>query len=152
MFCPANKADGSKKDTLRNIEETGQFAVNIVSLPLLEAMNQSSAEYSAAESEFTAIGIDASNCDRIAVKRVTAARAVFECELHTLLGLGTGPGGANMVIGRIVAIHLDDAMLDSDGWPEHSQLAAVGRLGGTSYATTQDRMELARPKLGRAQS
>jgi len=34
MFCPANKADGSKKDTLRNIEETGQFAVNIVSLPL----------------------------------------------------------------------------------------------------------------------
>jgi flavin reductase (DIM6/NTAB) family NADH-FMN oxidoreductase RutF len=150
MFCPANRPDGSKKDTLRNIEQTGQFAVNIVSLPLLEAMNQSSAEYGIEQSEFEACGVAPLPCSQIRASRVAAARAVFECELHTILALGTGPGGANMVIGRILAIHVDDQILDQDGWPQIGELAAIGRLGGTSYVSTQDNFELARPKLERS--
>lgn len=145
VFCPANKADGSKKDTLLNIESTGQFVVNLVSMELVQAMNQSSAEYLPEESEFEACGLTACEAERIQVARVQQARAAFECQLHSVVILGSGPGAANMVIGRVIAIHVQDECLDSQGWPVADKLDAVGRLGGTSYATVREPFDIPRP-------
>lgn len=147
MFCPANKADGSKKDTLVNVERTGQFVVNIVSVPVAEAMNQTAGEYDASESEFDHTGLTRQASSKVNVPRVKEALAAIECELHSVVILGTGPGGANMVIGRIVGIHVDDRCLDAVGRIDAEKLDTLGRMGGDAYAMTRERIELARPKV-----
>lgn len=148
MFCPANKADGTKKDTLVNIERTGQFVVNLVSASLVGGMNQSSAEYDADVSEFEASGMTRRDSLHVRVPRVAQALASIECQLHSVVLLGHGPGGANLVIGRIVAIHVEDRCLGSDGQIDPEKLDLVGRMGGTAYVHTRDRFEMPRAQLG----
>jgi flavin reductase (DIM6/NTAB) family NADH-FMN oxidoreductase RutF len=144
-FCPANRADGTAKDTLANIERTGEFVVNIVSFELSNEMNQSSADYDSHESEFEACGIQATPSLRVRPPRVAEARAHVECRLHSVVKLGTGPGGANLVIGRIVAIHIDDKVLDETGHADPELLDLVARMGGSTYARATDRFDLERP-------
>lgn len=147
MFCPANRADGSKKDTLANVERTGQFVVNIVSAKLAESMNHSSGDFDSEESEFEACGLTPLSSNFVQVPRVAEALAAIECELHSVMILGTGPGGANMVVGRIVAIHVDERCLDSDGHIDAEVLDTLGRMGGDGYAFTREKIELKRPKV-----
>ncbi|XZE55318.1 flavin reductase family protein [Planctomycetaceae bacterium SH139] len=145
MFCPANKADGSKKDTLRNVEQTGQFVVNVVSANLAQPMNASAAEFEAETSEFAACGLTPAASRHVAPPRVAEALAAFECELHTVMLLGSGPAGTNLVLGKILAIHVDDRCLDSAGQVDPQIMDSLGRMGGSAYATTRDRFELPRP-------
>ncbi len=144
-FCPANRVDGSPKDTLANIEQTGEFVVNIVSFGLADVMNQSSADYDARESEFDACGLEATPSLRVSPPRVAAALAHLECRLHSVVKLGTGPGGANLVIGNIVAIHIQDQVLDNAGLADPARLDVVARMGGSTYARASDRFDLQRP-------
>ena len=58
VFSPVNRRDGSKKDTLLNVEETGEFVVNIVSYSQAEQMNQTSADYDSEINEFEAVGFN----------------------------------------------------------------------------------------------
>jgi flavin reductase (DIM6/NTAB) family NADH-FMN oxidoreductase RutF len=147
MFCPANRADGSKKDTLINVEQTGEFVVNVVSANLAAAMNQSSGEYDSDESEFDHCGLTREPSSSVAPPRVREATAAFECVLHSVIILGTGAGGANMVIGKIVAIHVADDCLDTSGQIDADRVDSIGRMGGDGYALTRQRMELPRPKV-----
>lgn len=147
MFCPANKADGSKKDTLNNVERTGQFVVNIVSANLAESMNQSAGEYDAEESEFEGCGLTPVSSNIVAVPRVAEAWAAIECELHSVMILGTGPGGASMVVGRIVALHVEDGCLDPAGQIDPEKLDTLGRMGGDVYVFTREKIEMQRPRI-----
>lgn len=146
MFCPANKPDGSKKDTLVHIERSGEFVVNIVSADLAEAMNQTAADYDIETSEFAKAGLTPGVSAIVQPPRVAEARAHFECQVHTILHLGTGPGGASVVIGRIVHLHMDDAILDENGRIDPDRLDTLGRMGGITYCHTRDRFDLERPK------
>ncbi len=145
LFCPANRLDGTPKDTLKNIEATGQFVVNMVPFSAVEQMNASSADLPADESEFDACGLTAVDSIRVTVPRVAESPVHFECELMQTIHLGTGPGGANIVIGRFVHLHIDDSVLDATGVVDPDLLDAVGRMGGTSYCRTRERFELPRP-------
>jgi flavin reductase (DIM6/NTAB) family NADH-FMN oxidoreductase RutF len=145
MFCPANRPDGGKKDTLANIEQNGEFVVNIVTGDVVEAMNQSSANYESDVSEFEACGLTPVASTNIRPQRVAEAKAQFECKLHSVLNLGTGAGGANLVLGRIVAIHVADEVLDEDGKIQPGLLDTIGRMGGLSYTKTTERFHLDRP-------
>jgi flavin reductase (DIM6/NTAB) family NADH-FMN oxidoreductase RutF len=144
-FCPANRADGTAKDTLANVEQTGEFVVNVVSFDLANEMNQSSADYDTHESEFEACGIQAMPSLRVRPPRVAEAKAHLECRLHSVVKLGTGPGGANLVIGRIVAMYIDDQILDETGHADPTLLDLVSRMGGSTYARATDRFDLDRP-------
>jgi flavin reductase (DIM6/NTAB) family NADH-FMN oxidoreductase RutF len=145
MFCPANRPDGTPKDTLANIQQNGEFVVNLVSFEMAERMNQTSAAYDAGVSEFDACGLTATASGRVKPPRVQEAKVSFECVLHTVMNLGTGPGGANLVIGRILIIHVADDILDAEGRADPALLDAAGRLGGISYCRTTDRFDLDRP-------
>ncbi|MEM7314660.1 MAG: flavin reductase family protein, partial [Planctomycetota bacterium] len=101
VFCPVNRRDGSKKDTLLNIEQNGEFVVNIVSFQLAETMNQTSAEYGRDLSEFQACGLTELPSERVKAPRLAESAAQFECTLLQAIQLGTGPAGSNVVIGRI---------------------------------------------------
>jgi flavin reductase (DIM6/NTAB) family NADH-FMN oxidoreductase RutF len=142
VFCPANKRDGTPKDTLLNIEQTGEFVVNVVSAKLTESMHQTSAPYERHVDEFTECGLTPVSSRRVTPPRVAEACAHLECRLMHSMHLGTGPGGANLVIGRIILIHIDDQMLDADGLADPARIDSVGRMGGQSYTRTRDRFDL----------
>lgn len=146
LFCPANRRDGSPKDTLRNIREVGEFVVNVVAEPLAEVMNQTSAELPEGESEFEAFGIPAVPAVQVRPPRVAAAPVSLECRLLQVLSLQSGPGAANIVIGQIVHLHVADTVLGGDGFADPQRLQAVGRLGGATYCRTRDCFDMPRPE------
>ena len=145
VFCPVNTRDGKKKDTLLNVEATRQFAVNIVSHPLAEQMNATSVELGYEVSEFEHAGLTAVPCERIAPPRVREASVCMECELHTIVNVGDGPLAGHAVIGRIILLHADDAVLDGQGQIDPDKLDTIGRMGGAVYTRTRDRFEMPRP-------
>ena len=145
MFVPVNDREGRPKHTLRNIEQVPEFVVNVVPRRLAEAMNACAATIPYGESEFAAFGVGALPSTRVRPPRVAGTPAAFECTLHQIVRVGEGPMAGNVVIGRIVALHVDDEVLDADGLPDPAKLDLVGRLGGDGYTTTRDRFDLERP-------
>jgi len=145
VFSPVNRRDGSKKDTVLNIEKTPEFVVNIVSFDQADPMNNSSAELPYEESEFAACKVTPIPSEKIRPPRVKESKVQMECVLHEIVRVGEGSLAANLVIGRIVLLHVDEAVLGSDGLPDPRKLDTIGRMGGEGYARTTDLFELPRP-------
>jgi len=145
LFIPTNDRNGEKKDTLRNIERVPEFVVNVVPYALAEKMNATAALLPYGESEFDKFGIEPAPSSRVKPPRVAAAPIAFECTLHSVVIVGEGPLAANVVFGRIQALHVDDAVLGPDGLPDPGKLDLVGRLGGELYARTTERFVIKRP-------
>ena len=145
MFVPVTKLDGTPKDTLRNIEATREFVVNLVSADLAESMNATSAALPYDESEFEHYQIDSAASERVKPPRVAAAPVAFECRLETITRMGEAPGVANVVFGRILCAHVADDLLDAKGHIDPARLDLVGRMGGNDYCHTRDQFTLNRP-------
>ena len=146
LFCPANRRDGGPKDTLKNILETREFVINVVPYRLAEVMNLSSAELPSEESEFELTGLQISESAVVKAPGVSSSPIRMECRLLQHLALDDGPGGANIVLGEIVHMHLDDNVLDSTGYADPVLLDLIGRLGGAAYCRTTEQFELPRPQ------
>ena len=146
LFCPANRRDGSPKDTLKNILATREFVINVVPYRLAEVMNLSSAEVPSEESEFELTGLQVSESLVVKAPGVSSSPIRMECRLLQHLALDDGPGGANIVLGEIVHMHLDDNVLDSTGYADPVLLDLIGRLGGAAYCRTTEQFELPRPQ------
>jgi flavin reductase (DIM6/NTAB) family NADH-FMN oxidoreductase RutF len=145
MFVPVNTRDGLPKDTLRNIEATKEFVVNVVPFALAEKMNATAALLPYGESEFAAFGIAAEPSSRVRPARVAGSPVAYECALHSIVRIGEGPLAANVVFGRILYAHVSDTVLGADGFPDAGKLDLVGRLGREDYARTTDQFGLKRP-------
>ncbi len=152
IFSPAHRgASKPPKDTLRNVEETGDFVVNVVSEEFLQQMNLTAADYPPDVDEFAVSGLTPSRSEHVKSPGVEEAHVRLECRLHQVLVLSDKPGGGSLVIGEIVAIQVDRGVLAD---PEKSvfkidpgKLRAMGRMGGPTYVRTQDRVDVERPKL-----
>jgi flavin reductase (DIM6/NTAB) family NADH-FMN oxidoreductase RutF len=145
MFVPVNTRDGTKKDTVRNIEQVPEFVVNLVPFALAEQMNRCSAMLPYGESEYEAFGIAPAPSERVRPPRVAAAPVAFECTLDRIVTIGEGPLAANVIFGRILVAHIADGVLGEEGKPDPGKLDLIGRLGGDSYARTTERFDLIRP-------
>jgi len=145
IFSPTNRRDGTPKDTLVNVEKTGQFVVNVVSESCARHMNGTSAEVDYDISEFELCGLTPLPSLRVRPPRVKEAMVQMECELVEVVHVGSGPLAANIVIGRIVVMHVDETVLDAQGQIDPDKLATIGRMGGNLYSRTKDRFELDRP-------
>ena len=145
LFCPVNRRDGSKKDTLINVEATKEFVVNVVPFSLARPMNDSSAELPYEVNEFETAGLIAAPSLKVKPPRVKEAPVHIECVLHQIVTVGQGALGANIVIGRIVCIEVNDAVLNAEREIDPKKLDTIGRMGGQMYARTTDTFELARP-------
>jgi flavin reductase (DIM6/NTAB) family NADH-FMN oxidoreductase RutF len=145
MFVPVNNRDGKKKDTLRNVELVGEFVVNLVSHAMASKMNDTAAQLPYGESEFSRFGIRELPSAKVRPPRVEGAPISFECRLDQIVRIGEGPIAANVVFGRILALHVSDGVIGPGGLPDASKLDLVGRMGGEDYATTREIFNLARP-------
>jgi flavin reductase (DIM6/NTAB) family NADH-FMN oxidoreductase RutF len=137
-------ASGEPKDTLRNIRETKEFVISVVTYDLLEPMNLTSGEYGATINEFELAKLTPAASSVVHPPRVGESPVSFECKLYQILEFSPAPGGGNLVIGEIVAIHIADAHL-RNGRIDRNSLDLLGRMGGIQYTRTRDRIELPRP-------
>jgi flavin reductase (DIM6/NTAB) family NADH-FMN oxidoreductase RutF len=145
MFVPVNTRDGSKKDTVRNIEQVPEFVVNLVPFALAEKMNATSTMLPYGESEFDAFGLTPVPSERIRPPRVAGAPVSFECTLDRFVHVGEGPLAANVVFGRIHLVHVADTVLGADGKPDAEKLDLIGRMGGETFTRTRERFDMERP-------
>ncbi len=145
MFVPVNTRDGSKKDTVRNLEQVPECVVNLVSFELAQKMNACAALLPYGESEFEKLGIAAAASERVRPPRVAAAPVAFECTLDRVVQIGEGSLAANVIFARMLVAHVSDAVLGADGRPDAGKLDLIGRLGGESYTRTTERFAIKRP-------
>jgi flavin reductase (DIM6/NTAB) family NADH-FMN oxidoreductase RutF len=138
---------GDPKDTLRNIRETGEFVINVVTYELAGAMNLTSGDYDASINEFEVAKVASAPSKLVRPRRVAESPVSFECKLHRILDFNPGPEGGSLVIGEIVSIHVDERHL-KEGRLDRNSLDLIGRMGGLQYTRTTERFEMARPKVG----
>ena len=147
VFAPNNpRPGGGTKDTLRNIEQTNEFVVNLCGYDLREQMNTSSAHVDPEIDEFALAGLTAEPCVHVSVPRVGEAPVALECTFLTRLRLpSTSPKVENnLVIGQVVGIHIDDAII-SDGLIDMAAYRPLARLGYMDYTMVDHVFSMRRP-------
>ena len=142
-----NYADNpdQRKDTLRNIVDTGEFVVNIVDEDLAQAMNTTAANYPPGIDEFEVAGVVAVPSSAVHPPRVDGAPVSMECKLLTLVPVGQGPGSATLVIGVIQMIHMRADIVNERHYIDITKLRPVARLAGASYAYVHETFDMIRP-------
>jgi flavin reductase (DIM6/NTAB) family NADH-FMN oxidoreductase RutF len=151
VFSSSRKAAGwqdKRKDTLTNIEETGEFVVNVVVDPIAAAMNATAAEYPSDVSEFDVAGLTEAPSEMVKAPRVAESPVNMECRLVQVVNIGEQPHQHGLVIGEILRMHVRDDVLyeGPNGYRvNHQALQPTGRLAGNSYCRTDDVYELIRP-------
>ena len=146
VFAPSVRADGTQKDTLLNIEETGEFVLNAAVEDLAEAVNSSSRELPRGESEVEMTGLTLMPSSLVKPPRIAEAPTHLECRLLRIITVGEGSSAGNLVLGQVVLIHVAEAVLDADGHVDPAKLRTIGRMGGPLYTRTGDRFHLDRPR------
>jgi flavin reductase (DIM6/NTAB) family NADH-FMN oxidoreductase RutF len=145
VFSPTLRRDGSRKDTLRNVEATGEFVLNGAVESLAEPMNLTSKEIPFGHSEAELAGLNLLPSVKVKPPRVAGTPVHLECTLIQVVPVGQGPIAANLVIGEVVMLHIDDGVLDEKGAVDPRKLRSIARLGGDYYCRTTDLFEMKRP-------
>ena len=145
VFSPTNRRDGSKKDTLLNVEATGEFVVHAAVASLAEVVNASSTELPPGESEVELVGLHTTPSVKVKPPRLVEAPVAMECRVRQIIPVGSGAIAANLVIGEVLVMHIDDAVLDPSGRVDPRKLKTVARLGQDYWCHTSDLFEQTRP-------
>ena len=131
---------GQRKDTLANIEATGEFTVNVVTEETVEAMNASAGSFDAGVDEFIETGLTPVSAETVGAPLVAEASANFECHVTQLIPVGKpsgdAPGTGMLVIGEATRIHVAERIVDDDLNVDQVELKAVGRHVGGLYSLT----------------
>ena len=134
------------KDTLHNIRETREFVVNVVTFAVADAMNLTSGDYDSSVDEFALAKLTTRPSQVVRPPQVAESPVSFECKLNRIIDFGTEPPSGSLVIGEIVCVHLEDNVLKA-GRLDPDSLDLIGRMGGTQYSRTTNRIDLKRPEV-----
>ncbi|KND33770.1 flavin reductase family protein [Streptomyces acidiscabies] len=128
-----------RKDTLRNVEATREFVVNLAPEPLFEQINGTATDFPSGEGEFDAVGIEQEPSLKVKPPRVAASPVALECRLHTTLGIGN----STLVLGEVVHAAVDESVL-VDGHPDIRRLRPLARLGRDEWGLLGEIRDLSR--------
>jgi flavin reductase (DIM6/NTAB) family NADH-FMN oxidoreductase RutF len=145
VFSPTLRRDGSKKDTLLNLEAVGEFVVNVAVESVAAQLNATSAELPRGQSEADYAHLTLVPSAKVKPPRVAESPVHLEGRVRQIMPMGDGPIAANLVIGEVVLIHIEERVLDATGQVDPRKLAAVARLGGNDYCRTADLFQMDRP-------
>ena len=145
-----HEADGGRKDSVANVEATGEFVYNMATWAQKDQMNQTAMIVEHGVDEMAAAGLDPLPCRLVRPPRVKGSPVHFECRLHRVITLpGNKPSAEHhLVIGRVVAVHIDDAALTADGMIDLVRIRPITRLGYKDYTSVESifRMEKRTPE------
>ena len=138
---------GEQKDTLRNLSETREFVLNVVSEELAQAMNATSGDYPYGDNEFLRAGLNMQPSSDVQPPRVFEAKAALETRVTQMLRVnGTG---YTLVLGQIVRIHVRSDLVRENGTVNPELLKPLGRLGGPEYASLGQVIRMERSQVSR---
>ncbi|MEW5056289.1 MAG: flavin reductase family protein [Cycloclasticus sp.] len=141
----ARFSGAKEKDSLLNIEQTGEFVVNMVNRDIAEAMNLTALDYPKDVNEFTVAGLTEAACERISPPRVLESPVSLECRLKQVVEINKGsPKECGLVIAEVVYCHIADQLFDGR-YVDMKALDLIGRLGGHSYCHVDSLFDM---KLG----
>ena len=129
-----------RKDTVKNVEATGEFVVSFASEALMGQVNDSSAPFEHGDDESIALSIETEPSETVQPRRVAGSPASIECRLHQVVQVGS----SYVVMGEVTAITVVDDVL-VDGLPSIDLLRPVSRLGGQQWGRPVEPFELVRP-------
>lgn len=147
-FAPNDRDEaGTAKDTLANVRVVAEFTASIVSYALAERMNETSRELPPGASEFASAGLTPAPSRVVRPPRVGEARAALECRVFDVVALPARAGGrgSHLVIGEVVGIHIDDALIE-EGRVDQLALAQVARHGYADYSVVRALFAMPRPE------
>jgi flavin reductase (DIM6/NTAB) family NADH-FMN oxidoreductase RutF len=147
MFAANQNTLGKRKDTTMNAEQTGEFVYNMVTWDLKDAMNRSAQETAPDVDEFDLAGVTKAPSKRVKPFRVAESPIHMECLYHQTLRLpGSGTmGTVDIIIGRVVAVHIKDEFIAEDGKIDIPKIKPIGRLGYYDYSVIDNRFEMVIP-------
>lgn len=128
-----------RKDSLNNIEATGEFTVNLTPRALFEQINATSTEFPPDQSEAEHTGVELEPSERVAAMRVSASPVSLECTLHATMSFGD----STVVFGRVVVVTAWESAV-RDGRPRIEHLQPLARLGGNEWSTIGEVLEIPR--------
>lgn len=139
-------AEGGLKDNIRNIADTGEFVVNIATWDLRRELNLTSTPAPRDIDEFEVAGLEKAPSELVRPPRVAASPAHLECRLLQIVELAAPSEDVSnrMVIGEVVGIHINDAVL-TDGRVDPSKVRFLARLGYLDFAVVDEVFEMQRP-------
>lgn len=134
VFSPARRVrNNTTKHTLINCETTKEVVINIVNYDIVQQMSLSSTEYPDGVNEFEKSGLTMLASDIVKPFRVAESPVQLECKVNDIVALGTEGGAGNLVICKVVKIHIDEAILDEKGNIDQHKIDLVARMGGNWY-------------------
>jgi flavin reductase (DIM6/NTAB) family NADH-FMN oxidoreductase RutF len=148
LFCPANTPEGEEKDTLRNCKPVdeggrGELVVNVVTEDYAAKMAACAEPLPADVSELDLVGLTSIPSQVVAPPRIAESPLSFECRTEQVIRTNPGaPGGGNVVLCRVLRVHLAEGLTNELFHTDPAKLRAVGRMGGLSYCFTDARFEL----------
>jgi flavin reductase (DIM6/NTAB) family NADH-FMN oxidoreductase RutF len=126
--------DGRVKDTLRGIQDRGEYVVNLTSLAHVLAVDRSADDWPRGVSEVTELGLETVASSQVSVPRLAVAPAALECRLVQVLEIGDSE---SWVVGRVVQIHVDDEVVGTDLRVDYATYRPLGRLIARQYVDTR---------------
>jgi flavin reductase (DIM6/NTAB) family NADH-FMN oxidoreductase RutF len=148
MLSIGKKADGSLKDSRRNIVERGHFVIHIAHRELLPALNASSAELPVGCSEVEVGGLETVPFGEFPLPRLADCRVAYGCKLFEVVELGPLPQA--MILGRVEVVHIDDSVIEVGAQGRFKvdarRLDPISRLGGDEYGLLGEVVTLPRPR------
>jgi flavin reductase (DIM6/NTAB) family NADH-FMN oxidoreductase RutF len=137
--------DGGPKDTLRNVRETRELVVNVVTEAMAAQIVKASGDWPGDVDELALVGLTAMPSDLVRPPRVAESPVSLECRLDRELALGE----SCFVVGEILRAHVRDEVL-TEGRVDVAKLRPLARLGGEQYTGLGELLRLPRPKVERA--
>lgn len=147
MFSAGQRTGGGRKDTVANIEETGEFVYNMATYELREAVNRSAAEVAPGIDEFELAGLTKAPSVLVRPCRAAESPVQFECRYFQTLRLpGNGAKGAiDIIIGKVVLVHVKDEVIGPDGKLDIPRIRPLARLGYYDYTSVDSVFEMVIP-------
>ena len=139
LFSSGMHPDSAHKDTVLNIEQTGEFVYNMATWEQREAMNQSALIVERGVDELAAAGLEKLPSSLVRPPRVKGAPVHFECRHYQTLDLPgrTERAAHKVVLGEVVGVHIDDTALTADGLVDVARIRPIGRLGYMDYVSVE---------------
>lgn len=135
IFSPIRRVrDNTTKHTLQNSEETREVVINMVDYSIVDQMSKSSKEYPKGVNEFKETGLTEVRSLKVKPPRVLESPVSFECVVDNIISLGDNGGAGQLVIAKVVYVHINSNLLDSNGEIDPTKLDLVARMGGDWYS------------------
>jgi flavin reductase (DIM6/NTAB) family NADH-FMN oxidoreductase RutF len=144
LYTQVTQRSGIDKDTLQNLNETGECVINIVNTHLLEKMNLTSASIDIDESEFDLAGLEHSTSNVVNPLSVKESPVRYECTLREIINLGDLPTGGTLVLLDVKFVYVRDDLYSTEGINQ-ALIDSVGKMGGDGYSPTSQSIALNRP-------